>query len=555
VPYFDQGVYCYCCCTCLAYGTPIAVAANDYKAVEQFLVGDMVLVTGPDLSWKLAEVAFSAGTGFLSRASLFIKVTFEVNGNEDFILVTQSQVFLMPDGTVKRADRLAPGVDQLVLAAGGTTPLISLEIGRYGKGIHHIATSLGPTTDLDGHLINAAGIVIGDYALQMGLRDSQSETARGEDLDELPTLGTPEYAQRYTHLEATAFRAALPGSGAASSATAVAESAVTIVAEPDAAVAEDASEAAASREADFTPLGMNSRYIPPDALSFVTAEQAWDIEQRAPRQPPASNVAIDSVQYLFKMHQTFYPEVHFVFEFESEVPNAWGFVENDVPFVIVSAGLTRTDALGFEGFAFIIAHALSGIYGGPPVADSGYSCMGQADYAAIVGVMSSVWRGPLFPKMLLPALAQVQQLFSYIAPSHRGGLPGNTCMHISIECRLQTMQAAMMSMPLPACAGGPTIDYLQLNSASAEAIAGGAIITLTFNEAVNTLTAQYPENFVLTPAVTVDKATVDEDDPSKVKLSAQITPGVEYKIDVAYVQSKNGDPIDPNKHSATFKLA
>ena len=109
----------------------------------------------------------------------------------NYLLVTSSQPFLMKDGTLKQADKLVPGKDVLVCEDGSTTPLISLETGIFQQSIHHIATSLEKATSLDGHLLLANGIVIGDYATQMAM--SAPNDPIGDKYSNDPAFGTKVY--------------------------------------------------------------------------------------------------------------------------------------------------------------------------------------------------------------------------------------------------------------------------------------------------------------------------------------------------------------------------
>ena len=70
------------------------------------------------------------------------------------------------DGTMTRALKLMPG-DQLMSADGSPDTVTSVAVGSYAKSIHHISTSSGPATGVDGHLIIVNGIVAGDFALQV----------------------------------------------------------------------------------------------------------------------------------------------------------------------------------------------------------------------------------------------------------------------------------------------------------------------------------------------------------------------------------------------------
>ena len=89
------------------------------------------------------------------------------------MIVTTDQPFLMRDGKLKKLSRLIPHSDELVRADGTTVPIQSITLDWFSEDIKDIATSAGSTQSLDGHLILANGIVIGDYALQLGFRTDQ----------------------------------------------------------------------------------------------------------------------------------------------------------------------------------------------------------------------------------------------------------------------------------------------------------------------------------------------------------------------------------------------
>jgi len=195
------------------------VGEDDFKAIEEFEVGDTVLAAGPDLNWKPMMVEFSAGTGEFSQGTIMIKVSFEKNGAEDYLIVTKSQVFLMPNGNLKRADKLAPWHketqqgDKLVLADGQEAPVTGLHLGNFKKGLHHIATTNHPALSLEGHLLNSKGVVTGDYALQIA-EIAQEEpsavafaTMMEDGHEDLPTFGTKEYVEKYPHIVAGDFHA------------------------------------------------------------------------------------------------------------------------------------------------------------------------------------------------------------------------------------------------------------------------------------------------------------------------------------------------------------
>jgi hypothetical protein len=56
-----DGSICYCTCSCLAFGTPVQTGTGDFRAIEQYQVGDSVRACGLSLKWGAHNVEFSAG--------------------------------------------------------------------------------------------------------------------------------------------------------------------------------------------------------------------------------------------------------------------------------------------------------------------------------------------------------------------------------------------------------------------------------------------------------------------------------------------------------------
>ena len=183
---------CFCCCSCLAFGTPIATP-DGAKAIELFNIGDSVSVGSWDkskLGWANGSVKFSSGTD-PGSVNTMIFIAF---GEGRQIIATADNLFLMSDGKLKRADRLVPGKDQILTADGSGLGVTAVVSGQWSKGLHHIATGLEFTGSLDGHLINANGIVTGDYCLQI----NQTELVKRGLMDDpaaMPALG-PGYPAR-----------------------------------------------------------------------------------------------------------------------------------------------------------------------------------------------------------------------------------------------------------------------------------------------------------------------------------------------------------------------
>lgn len=221
-----------------------------------------------------------------------------------------------------------------------------------------------------------------------------------------------------------------------------------------------------------------------------------------------------------------------------------------MPFVVVNGGLIRTNAVQYESLAFVIAHQLSVLYGGDPKGEDGYTCRGQADYAAILAIFPYVWFGLYAVPLIQPAIGQITKLFEFIDPAHRSGKPGNTCDFISIDCRLSAMNAAANTRVLPECAGGPPTPTLEVTSATPAE--DGASVVVAFNEAVDVETAGNAGNYEFAPLVAAKSATV-ADDALSVTVTAAFTPDTEYEVRVEDVLSSDGHPLVPGKNRAVFK--
>jgi hypothetical protein len=514
---------CYCCCGCFANDTLIAVDNTEKKKIQEILVGDMVLVAmdGSLKEWAQLPVEFSSGTGAESNSPM-IQIRFGDEANPESIIATRNQLFLTPGQKLKRASKLVPELDQLVRPDGSSAKVLDLTAGTFKTGVHQISTSSRPTTNMDGHLIIANGVVCGDYSLQLTDLDQANPAMMVKDHHALPEFGTKAYAKRHAHLFANALKA-----------------------HPTSRVYKPVANNAFEPFELATPIE-----VPQDATSFITAVQAHDIENNAPSQPIYSGAGKDIVNYLFKLYKGFYPNVSFYLDDANELPNAYSFFKYGVPFVVVNGGLIRTNAVQYESLAFIIGHQLGVLYGGDPRGQDGYTCRGQADYAAILAIFPYVWFGIYAVPLIQPTIDQITKLFGFIDPAHRSGKPGDTCDFISIDCRLSAMNAAANTRVLPECAGGPPTPTLEVTSATPAE--DGASVTVAFNEAVDVETAGNPGNYEFAPLVGAKSATVSDDALSVVVVAA-FASDTEYEVRVEDVLSSDGHPLVPGKNRAVFR--
>ena len=150
----------------LANGTRMQTAVGS-RPVEIFAVGDMVLAgSGREGSWSWAPTAvqFSSGTGPGHWQPAMVYLRF----GEDRELIVAPDQLLMTDGNrLQRAGLLVPG-NSLIAADGTAVALDLVSMGGFQGGAHSIAMNIDASNaQWDGHLLVCAGVIGGDFWLQM----------------------------------------------------------------------------------------------------------------------------------------------------------------------------------------------------------------------------------------------------------------------------------------------------------------------------------------------------------------------------------------------------
>jgi hypothetical protein len=409
---FDPtGKSCYCCCGSInSSSNKIAIDQDQIASAEEIQVGDSILVADDESlqSWSKKPARFSSGAGGLGIGLTFLTITFEGKNGPQELLALPRQLLLMPDRKLKQASKLVPGEDKVLLQDGSPAQVLKLSASKPNRHMHQIATSVEPASSLAGHLLLTQSVVSGDYSLQIADLEQSNPKLLADGHTELPDYGTKKYldAHRQTIADSSAVKYSAP-----------------------------------------VP-------IPDFAGPFVTEKQSENIQKNAPH-GSADQAMVD---YLFNLFSGFYPDVTFYVDTEKDIPDAYSWIANDVSIVVVTEELLKIEAIKFESLAFIIARQLGYLYGGPPKNLYDYTCTGAADYAAMAAIIPYVWYGETAKPIIDGALEQIPVLFDYIKPKNRKGKPGDTCMDISTDCRLQAMQAGADQKPLPVCAGGEIAD-------------------------------------------------------------------------------------------------
>jgi hypothetical protein len=503
-----KGGICYCCCSCVAYGTLIEKTVGHYVPAEQVKKGDHILAAGLTLQWAPKQVTFDVG--FLTAGAIdfvhVLRVEYpqEPSGFRE-LTVTQDHLFLRADGKLIAVQDINAG-DQLRRADGGQAGVIFRVNGSYTGGIHSI--ELGPFVgnDLDGHLINCFGIVSTDYSVQAAYASGDqavSELIVGDDLlaartaDEQRASGDPD-----------ALAAFLDDQG--------------------------------QWPQGFVPAGGSLVNIPKNARSFFTAGQAGILLAELEFDSPTNLVASSMVDYLFSIAATFYPDPTYILDWDNDLPNAYAFRRREQTFIVINGGLARIKLLNRNGMALVlgamIAHTL------------GSYCVGEADYYGVADVMRLMWNAELFGNAYVAATQQIGEIFAELPDN---GTNVDTCAEPSTSCRLSAYRAGLMLAPVPECARGDRDPFGLRAAIAADDLDS---VTLFFTEMVEEITGSRKANYKLTGGARVVSAAVEVTDPAAVRLGvARFEPDTEYTVTASNVTSATGRPLAGDATTAQFR--
>lgn len=440
---------CFCCCSCFANGTKIAVPdPAGFKKIEDIQVANKVctakiLVMGNKLNlfWGASTVSFSQGTGPDGHQSNMISITFDnpeiKDGSYKSIIVTPDHLFLLSTGTLKRADQLAPGIHFLVNKEGNGVSIHEVACGEYAGGVHHIATVPGFSGDMDEHLILAEGVVTGDFTLQINAGNIKEYMS--EDHYSAPKVGTKEYIDTYKNLKKVNYaKFQIP---------------------------DFKNKKVKELNANFFVYGEHSALIPSTAASYLSKEQEQDVDSKLDlihftELAPKSSI----IQYLIRLYKGFFPDINIYFDSGMTGANAYAFVNQyKEKTIIISGGLGRIKDLNLEGYAVIIAHMISCVQKSAPVNRNGYTTVGMADYYSMQ-ILSTVFYLRSYNEIVNKGISQItKSLFDNISDKDKDykGDPYQP----SIDTRLDALDAGnAMSFPPPGI-GGPEFRGLELLNA------------------------------------------------------------------------------------------
>ncbi len=421
---------CTCTCSCMALGTPVANSPNSFKKIEDYSVGDTVLAAGKDLKWTKSNVAFSQGTTGASRQPFTVFVQYEGG----VLIVTSDHLFMLANGTLKRADRLNLK-DNLISPEGKPVNIKSVNIGDFYGGFHHIATSTAPPDDsLKDHLLNTNGVVSADYAVQLYCGAGKLDKSIFDDkqLND-PIVGSSEYSKIFGEQ------------------TLAIDSLVSAIGLAAMHSSSEAKIMASNYPTGFVPAEKSKVIIPADACSFISEVDAAAIAAAATMRAFNDPLSREWTEYLVQHYKSFYPNVVYHVDWYDDTVNAYAWIENGVRHVALKGGLIRLDVIELEGIALVLAHELAHHYGGAPTYPEGLSCEGQADFFGARNIMRKVWFAEQYIRMMEPAIVQLGRFFGFVPAGAGAGAAG--CSHPPGQCRVDTYNAAVDLKPKPACAG------------------------------------------------------------------------------------------------------
>lgn len=516
---------CFCCCACLAHGTPIAIP-DGVKAIEQFNIGDDVTIgdwSASKLSWKTGSVKFSSGTDADSPSTMM----FIQYGEKRLLIASMDHLFLLPTGKLKRADRVVPQKDQLLGADGKPLDILSSISGKWTKGLHHIATGLDFTGSLDGHLIDSAGVVSGDYCLQINQHELV-EMGLLDDPEAHPVHGSDEFAESHPDLAVTRAAACDTGTDLAS------------IAMPEGFTA-------------FNPDG--GMLIPPGAAQFLTDAQATDIVNYGSFRNLADDSGFAAVNYLIKVFKGFHPDINIVIDHANPNFNTYAFEMYGQKYLIVAGEIIRLNGLYADGYKFILAQGIARLLGNKPKNKYGYTYKAAADFYAT----SSIFREVFFLEsddLANNTLDQMKTVFAFISAENAAGDPNDLADNPSLKCRVGSMNTGIFGGNVLPCACS---DLALLTVMTDSANASELRLELVFNKPIDPESIEDLYKFRFSSDAggadlpKVLSAQIRCFAAATVVLAVESPMNVEFKVTVKDVLSVNGSMLG-DQNSGTFKF-
>ncbi|WP_152974399.1 hypothetical protein [Pseudomonas asplenii] len=522
---------CYCCCSCFAWGTRITVAPDTYRIVQTIGLGDPVLTTRvevvggkPQLMWVSRAVTFSDG---MAPAPHQPAVLLQY-GDQGELAVTLDQPMLLANGMLKAADRLTTD-DQLVDREGRPVPLHAVILGKYTIGFHSLTTQdFGQDVSAEWFL-EANGVIAGDHMV-LAMQDDDTVAARFvKDHHDLPRLGSKAYAEGRKDCSGNAL------------------------------LTRQAREIANEAFLSMDELINGTSPVPYGSTPYITQKQAANVAVNGTYRSMGQTFLVHDFEYLAKVFNAFFPKINFYLAWEDTHPNMFAFQAYGQSTVYVSGQLLRLEGMFKQGLAFLMAQGVARFESASYTNDSGLVCTGLADYFGANQILQTVFYGS-YGTWVNPGFEQIKKLFALIDEANLIG--HEMCSTPSIPCRLESIEAAIIGMPLPACAGGPVPYSLKLESAKWTTREGATAVEASFSHRLDLIAAKDVANYRLTHQhgapegnVQIPLALVqlDINDPSRlwIIVDGHVSGKDPVTLTVRDLYADNGSTLDPEASSVT----
>ncbi len=514
VPQSPESGDCWCCCSCLAWGTPIEVETDLYMPIEKIERGRTVLATGGKMaSWESIAVTDVGGVAPGTELDFCYTAVFRLSDQTMRILIsTADHLYLLPDQTLKAVQDLRPG-DRVMQADGGQATVTVISSGQFSGGVRNFSLGeFNPATHPDdpykGHLINSFGLVTADLAVQMAFyANAIPPRLLAEDQPELPQIGSARFYEKYDTSAYDAF-----------------------ICTPE------------MWPEGFVPVQPSLFNIPFSALAYFTREQAEDLQTAEGEQNLGNSQAMANFKYVRTLFRGFYPKYFYAADWSNQLPNAWYFNSAGQPYIVFSGGLLRMKTLDTNGLAMIASHLVAQA--------SGYGCAGTADYWGAALILREVWYGRLYLDLFPKAMTQISNTFGLVAPEHAEPDPNNLCKAPGLACRLLALQAASSFDDIPECVSGPSTFSVTGASATLDP---AQTVRVDFSSKVVPSTAAPPANYRISGDVVVLQAQPSADEKSVMLSVNGLLPATTYTVEVSNVVSATGQFLADDKDSADFR--
>lgn len=513
--------YCYCCCSCFANKTLIGLPDAQACPIFEITEGDSVMAgtvgQSGSIDWSPTVVGFSQGTTEGTEPSM----VYLVYGDGQQMIASTDQPLMLSDGSMTTAGRIVPAKDRLMGIDGTPLDVTLASLGSYTGGVHHIATDKAWTGSIDDHLIQANGVVAGDFVLQMNFPEVPPQQ-KVTGWSALPEIGTPEYIEFHSHLQTV-------GDSYAYAAPA------------------DAAEVDSTM---FVAYGAQPQ-LPLGAQSFVTAQQAEDILNKGEQEPITERSGYSLAQEAVALVSGFYRDFVYYIDWSRNEPNVYAFEQYGQKVILISGGLARMKGIGFTGLTMAIAQGVARFLAGAPDDAYGYSCTGEADMYAFGAVSQKVWFGKPWLEQTLSAIEQLTSLLDLIDPQNAKGNPLNVCEEPSIQCRFQTWSAALAGGALPECAGGPPKTPMTVQQVR---VLSDTELQVVFSQSPVPSQAEKTSAYKLTPSGKIVSAKVDAEENFIVNLEVgALSPG-SYTLSCSGLESTFKGKLQPDPTLVEFEV-